>query len=347
MEGSIYHLDGLPRAIAAHVGARDEGLRPLRAGLRDKPLVGVIRNPRSHRNKGHSPELEGQHNIVTASPPTRNELVRVLAGFAERGIDYLAVDGGDGTVRDVLTCGAAIFGDRWPCLIVLPKGKTNALAVDLGLPGQWTLPQALAAARAGRVVERRPLVVGQADGQGVSVMGFVFGAGIFTTATQAGQTAHRYGAFNSFAVGVTAVAGVLQALFGFGNGPWRASTGMRLFAGKEAREIPHSGHGRRDRRYAMVFSTLERFPAGLNPFGRARSGLRYAVLDAPLRRVVALAPGLLAGWDRPGFEQLGVHRGKLDEALVELEDSFILDGEAFPAGRYTVRMGPKIQFLAP
>ncbi|MDD3800500.1 MAG: diacylglycerol kinase family protein, partial [Novosphingobium sp.] len=336
MEGSIYQFEGLPRAMDADAGVRDSIARArlVRPGLRDKPLVGVIRNPRSHRNKGHMPELEGQHNVVTASPPTRGELVRVLAGFAERGIDLLAVDGGDGTVRDVLTCGAAIFGDRWPQMIVLPKGKTNALAVDLGLPADWTLPEALAATRNGRIVERQPVAIGQADGQGAQVYGFVFGAGIFTTATQAGQTAHRYGAFNSVAVGVTAAAGVLQALFGVGASPWRKTTGMRIFTGGSGREVPHSGYGDAERRYAMAFSTLQRFPAGLNPFGRFRPGLRFVVLDAPLRRVVALVPGLLTGWDRPGFARLGVHRGATDEALVELDDSFILDGEAFPGGRY-------------
>ncbi|OCC23922.1 hypothetical protein MB02_08875 [Croceicoccus estronivorus] len=349
MEGSIYQFEGLPRAVDANVGMRDTDARArrMRPGLRETPLVGVIRNPRSHRNRGHMPELEGRQNILTASPPTRSELVRVLTGFADRGIDLLAVDGGDGTVRDVLTCGAPIFGDRWPRLIVLPKGKTNALAVDLGLPKDWTLPDALAAARDGHIVHRRPVMVGQADGQGAQVLGFVFGAGIFTIATQAGQTAHRFGAFNSLAVGVTAVASVLQALFGIGASPWRTTTGMRIFTGADDQEVTHSGHGAPDRRYAMAFSTLERFPAGLNPFGHIRSGLRYVVLDAPLRRVVALVPGLLTGWDRPAFARLGVHRDAVSEALVELDDSFILDGEAFPAGRYRIGMGPKIQFIAP
>ncbi|AZI36132.1 hypothetical protein NT2_04_01950 [Caenibius tardaugens NBRC 16725] len=347
MEGSIYQFGGLPRSLAVRAGAQGASSGPRGGSVPAAPLVGVIRNPRSHRNKGHMPELDGQPNIITASPPTRTELVRVLAGFAERGIDLLVVDGGDGTVRDVLTCGATIFGDRWPHLIVLPKGKTNALAVDLELPNHWSLSEALAAAAKGHVIERRPILVEQADGQGVPVLGYVFGAGIFTIATQDGQTAHRLGAFNSFAVGLTAAAGVAQALFGLGASPWRNVTRMRIFGGEERVEIAHSGHGRRDSRYAMAFSTLQRFPAGLNPFGRPRPGIRYVLLDAPLRRVVALVPGLITGWDRPGFAKLGVHRGSVEEALVEVDDSFILDGEAFPAGRYHLRMGPKIQFIVP
>ncbi len=348
MDGWIYQFDGGSRAMDASSGMPVEAGSLRRGGtLRDKPLVGVIRNPRSHRNKGRQPELDGQPNILTASPPTRSELVRVLAGFAERGIDFLAVDGGDGTVRDVLTCGATSFGDHWPGLMVLPKGKTNALAVDLGLPNHWSLTEALDAAVNGHIVERPPILVERVDGEGAQALGYIFGAGIFTTATQAGQTAHKLGAFNSFAVGLTAVAGVFQALVGVGGSPWRTSTGMRIYDAADGREIGHSGHGQHDQRYAMAFSTLKRFPAGLNPFGKPRPGMRYVLFDAPLRRVLALVPGLLTGWDRPSFERLGVHRGSMDEALVDLDGSFILDGEAFPAGRYRLRLGPRIQFVVP
>ncbi len=350
MDGTIYEFEQLPRvaAAAAKVETSAQSARP--QGLAE-PLVGVIRNPRSHRNKGLVPELDGQPNVLTATPRTRIDLAGVLADFAGKGIDLLVVDGGDGTVRDVLTCGAPIFGANWPPLVVLPKGKTNALAVDLGLPGEWSLPEALKALRQGRIVERRPIVVDQPGSDGGKVMGFILGAGIFTTATQAGQTAHRFGAFNSFAVGVTAAFGVLQALFGFGRSAWRSQTAMRIFTGKQGDEVPHSGHGGKATRYAILVSTLSRFPLGMRPFGRqpqrADGAINFAMVDAPRRRVVLMVPFMLAGWDRPGFARLGVHRGAAEEAVLELDDKFILDGEAFPAGRYRLRMGPKLRFIAP
>ena len=62
----------------------------------------------------------------------------VLDRFAQKGVDYLAISGGDGTVRDVLTGGAEIFGDDWPPLIVLPKGKPavliNSQTLGTGVP---------------------------------------------------------------------------------------------------------------------------------------------------------------------------------------------------------------------
>lgn len=342
MDSTLYEFEQLPGAVPPPT---DGNVADAPVEGRTEPLIGVIRNPRSHRNKGRIPEMSDSPSVLTQAPHTRQELSTILADFKARKIDMLAVDGGDGTVRDVLTCGAAVFGDNWPPLIVLPKGKTNALAVDLALPNEWSLPDALDLARQNRFVQRRPILVDQPDGAAGQVMGFILGAGLFTVATQAGQTAHRYGAFNSFAVALTAIFGIIQALFGIGNSPWRKLTSMRLFA--DGKEVAHSVHGEPHRRYAVIWSTLETFPLGMKLFGKVRGTLKYGALDMPLRRVVLLLPFLFAGWDKPLFARLGIHRGAADEAHIELEDRFILDGEAFPAGRYRLRAGPLLHFVAP
>ena len=54
------------------------------------------------------------------------------------------------------TCGQAVFGDDWPAIAVLPKGKTNALTVDLGVPDDWTLQDAIDALDGGGRTRRRP-----------------------------------------------------------------------------------------------------------------------------------------------------------------------------------------------
>src|SRR5688500_12613265 len=134
MHGSVHLFDHLPqiaRPKALPAGAV--------APVRQVPLVGVIRNLRSHRKDGDLPEWTGRATLLVESPRKRTELTSVLSRFAERRVDYIVIAGGDGTVRDVLTCGAGIFGERWPPLVVLPNGKTNALAVDLGLPPKWSL----------------------------------------------------------------------------------------------------------------------------------------------------------------------------------------------------------------
>jgi diacylglycerol kinase family enzyme len=311
----------------------------------------VIRNRRSHRNRGAKPESPGHPDVLTVSPRDREELGEALAQFAEERIELLVVDGGDGTMREVLTRGAPVFGERWPKLVVLPKGKTNALALDLGMPSKWTLAEALRAAPHARVVKRRPILIDQPEGAGRQVMGFILGAGVFNEVIAAAQVAHRFGAFQGFAVAVTALFGVLQALFGIGKSPWRKVTGMRIRTGAEGRDVPHSRHGSAERRFASGISSLRRFPLGMRPFADTgadrEGGIRYLVVDAPLRRVIALVPAVLMGLDRPFLPRLGVHRGAADELTLELEGSFILDGEGFPPGRYRLRPGPELHFLVP
>jgi hypothetical protein len=345
MHGSIYEFEQLtPGSDTPARGGLASGAR--RVPARGAPLVGIVRNPRSHRNKGRQPELADCANILTETPRTRAALRDTLTGFADRGVDCLAVDGGDGTVRDVLTCGADVFGEHWPALVVLPKGTTNALAVDLGLPNVWSLREALEAIRAGRTVTRRPLTVSLPGDDDAQVQGFILGAGVFTLATQAGQQAHRWGAFNSFAVGLTVLWGLIQTLFGGSGNIWRRGTRMRLTCDR-GQEVPHSRHGKPDERFVIFASTLERFPLGMRPFGRVRAGLKLAVIDAPVRWMLALIPLMLAGLDKPFMARNGFRRVAAEALELELGDRFILDGEYFPAGTYRLRQGPELRFVVP
>ena len=59
------------------------------------PRIGVVRNPKSHRNKGFQPEVASAPDILTAIPQTREELTRNLADFAAQGVELLVIDGFD------------------------------------------------------------------------------------------------------------------------------------------------------------------------------------------------------------------------------------------------------------
>ena len=349
MHGTIYEFETLPGFGKLGRNGSSRWVPRATRG-RAVPLVGIVRNPRSHRNKGNRAEMADCSNILTETPRTREELYHTLAEFARRGIDYLVVDGGDGTVRDVLTCGANVFGDRWPTLMVLPKGKTNALAVDLGLPGHWSLTEAMAAAKKGRTVTRRPLRIVPADSDRADgcIQGFILGTGAFTLGTEAGQEAHRRGAFNSFAVGLTILWTVMQALFGRNGNPWRACTPTRLIDRLTGRELPRSGPGAADERFMTVATTFEKFPLGARPFGRhVAPGLKLLVLDWPVRWVVMLIPAMLFGLYGRFLARNGVQRFSASEVEIDIGGSIILDGEAFPAGRYILDEGPQLTFVVP
>jgi hypothetical protein len=341
MHGTVHLFDRLPQVTrpTAPLGGAV-------APVRQVPLVGVIRNLRSHRQAAALPDWSGRANLLIETPDKRSELQDVLARFAERRVDYLVVAGGDGTVRDVLTCGEGYFGETWPPLIIVPSGKTNALAVDLGLPAKWTLEEALEALAAGRVELRRPLVVAQRDNADARVQGFVFGAGAYASAIQLGQRAHDKGAFNNLAVAVTAVWAFLQTLFGNARNVWRRGTAMRLFDG-EGRELPHSGFGRGEERHLVFASTLGRFPAGMRPFGNDGNGLRAAVIDSTHRGLLLRLPLIFRGVVSERMRRFGYHVVRAEGLQIDIAERFILDGEAFPGGRYQLSLGPKLRFVVP
>ncbi len=313
------------------------------------PLVGYIRNPKSHRNKGNSSLFGNDPRVITVEPQTRLELEEALADFAKQGIGILAISGGDGTIRDVLTRGAPLFGDNWPEIIILPQGKTNALALDLGISRQWRMREALEAAGRGRVVIRHPLQLTDLSGDQRSRLGFFLGVGAFNVAIDTGQVAHRFGAFQGFAVAMTAAFGILQVLMGFGKGPWRSLSRMQIVDSDSGEPIAHSGVCPEDLRYIGGITTLRTFPPGIQPFSKMDfSGpIRYFMLDAPLRRAAVFAPIAGLGWQHPVLEKSGIHRGSSHSYTIEVEDPLILDGERYPAGSYRITAGPELRFITP
>lgn len=344
MATPIYEFAQIPRVDPA-TKARGRAGRVRDSG--QAPTVGVIYNPRSHRNQGVDFDCQVCPHVHIAQPHERGQLPLALADFAEKGIDLLVINGGDGTVRDVLTTGQAVFGDDWPAIAVLPKGKTNALTVDLGVPDDWTLQDAIDALDHGSRVHRRPMAVAAASEPGKQVAGFILGAGAFTLATQAGQSAHKLGAFDSMVVAVTGIWALLQSLFAGRGNAWRKGARMRIGLGAADAPMAHSGHGDPEMRQLLFASTLERMPAGIKPFGALKSGLKLVAVDQISRRTTALVPLVLTGKLRGGLRERGIHQVAATQFSLSIDDQFILDGEAFPAGDYRIEQGPELAFVAP
>jgi diacylglycerol kinase (ATP) len=311
------------------------------------PRIGVIRNPKSHYNRKSAAEQIDLPGVLRLAPRGRPEIAAALTQFAEQRIELLVIDGGDGTIRDILTEGLAVFGENWPRLLVLPSGKTNALALDLGMPKKLKLAEALEALPQARIVKRRPLLIERTGKDGKTLMGFLFGAGVFNAVIDAGQVAHRFGAFQSTAVAVTGIAGIVQALVGVGRSAWRRTVPMHVALGENAQPLGQSDHATPGERYLLGVSTLQNFPLGMRPFGKVEGELRFLAWDSPLRRLIAFAPAVLMGWDAPFMRGLGLFRGAADDIRLSFEGSFILDGESFPPGELRISAGHEVQFLVP
>lgn len=187
--------------------------------------AGLIWNQHSHRNRGagRAPLPADVLDIVPEEPSHLAAGLRRLAG---EGVELVVIDGGDGTVREVLTRLPEAFGGRWPRLAVLPNGKTNALALDIETPIGTTLEEILAAAEARKPMKRRQcLEVVRAGETAPERRGFLFGAGAFVRATKLAQKNHGRGFFDDAAVGMTMAGALARTILGGAGDRWRRGDG--------------------------------------------------------------------------------------------------------------------------
>lgn len=319
-----------------HVAYRDSRSSPAPRGSDPGLKAGIICNAKARHNISRDVQfLKGPR---AAMPRDHAEMQAVLANFAARDVDVLVIDGGDGTVRDVISAAPRHFGDRMPRLAVVPSGKTNALAGDLGIPRDWSVQAALNAVRSGRIEQRAPIEILLGGASEPQLRGFIFGSGAFVRATALAQKTHRAGAFNSFAVGLSIAGGIAQTVFGPRDNVWRRGELLRLESEHEIVEGPH---------YLTLATTLRRLPTGIRPFGRIRDGLKVLRVDAPPKRILLNLPGLLGGSEAARLERDGYHRIDTRRLRVAAQTGFILDGERFCDQELDLRLGTPLRFVVP
>lgn len=301
--------------------------------------VGLIWNRYSHRNRGAGQPRTLPEDVLDIVPEEPSHLMAGLRRFAATGVELVVIDGGDGTVREVLTRLPEAFGGRIPRLAVLPNGKTNALALDIETPLGTTLEQILAAREAGRPTKRRQcLEIVRAGETTPERRGFLLGVGAFVRATKLAQKNHGRGFFDDAAVGVTMAGALGRTLLGGAGDRWRRGEPLSLSIGATAEE----------RRWFLVMaSTLKRFPLGLKPYGEPREGLKVLSVEAPPKRLLRAAPVIIRGRDAPWLEASGYVRHDVDSFRMGFDGDFVLDGEPYKGGDLTVRQGPALEFVIP
>ncbi|SOB87020.1 Diacylglycerol kinase catalytic domain-containing protein [Sphingomonas guangdongensis] len=336
--------DGAATArIGADPAAQDGRLAPVSSAsfhfLPDRARVGIISNPRSRRNQAASLPRRVGPGISGAAPTNADELRETLRHFADQRIELLVIDGGDGTVRDVLSAAAPFFGDELPAIALSPSGKTNALALDLGVPLGWGIDDAIAAWGRGNIGHRAPIEIERPGGS--RLFGFIFGAGAFVRATALAQRTHRWGAIDGLAVGLSLAGALGQTFFGGRDNPWRKGDHVTIVNTRSGVTVARDF-------YILFGSTLQRLPLGLRVLGRPGPGLNVLAVDAPPRNLPLSALGILAGREGGRLAQDGVHHGHdIPPTELTLDHGFILDGEHFAGGTVTVRAGRAIRFVMP
>lgn len=299
--------------------------------------VGLIWNQHSHRNRGAGRAPLPQ-DVIDIVPEEPSHLMAGLRRLAGEGVELVVIDGGDGTVREVLTRLPEAFDGRLPRLAVLPNGKTNALALDIETPLGTTLEDILASAEAGKPTKRRQcLEVMRAGQTQPERRGFLFGFGAFVRATKLAQKHHGRGLFDDAAVGVTLAGALVRTVLGGAGDRWRRGQPARFsIAGDAARPW-----------FLVMASTLKRFPMGFKPYGEPREGLKVLSVEAPPRRLLRALPVIMRGDDAPWLIPNGYRRADVEAFEIAFEGDFVLDGEPYPGGDLTIRRGPELEFVVP
>ena len=101
--------------------------------------AGIILNPKSHHNQRSKTgvRMPFATGALVAVPDSLAELGDTLRQFEREKIDLLVIDGGDGTIRDVLTAARGLWPDGLPHVALVPSGKTNARGGS-GCVGPWS-----------------------------------------------------------------------------------------------------------------------------------------------------------------------------------------------------------------
>jgi diacylglycerol kinase family enzyme len=250
----------------------------------------------------------------------------------------LVVNGGDGTVQTVLTeiHHGGHFGDRPPPVAVLPNGKTNLIALDLGAAGDplGALARVMDLAREGKledhIVARELISLSDSDGLGAGsrpVLGmFLGGAGLADSILFCRNKVYPLGWPNGFSHVLTAFAVILSLVFGI-----RAA-----FLPPRPSHVKVSllRQGQLQGRFSiLIVTTLERLLIGTRTgVHRPMDGvLKLMLVDhRPFSLVRAIAAGLFGRLGRGRMDGVHVERG--DEIRIEGQrPSVILDGEIFHA----------------
>ena len=300
--------------------------------------VALLSNPRSTGNKSLLPRVRSfcaeHRDIFHYEVEHFDQIGEALKTIARVKPSVLVINGGDGTVQAALTelYHGGHFGDNPPPVAVLPNGKTNLIALDLGAEGDpiVALERVLELARTDMVphiVSRELISLTNGTLANKPVLGmFLGGAGLADTILFCRHKVYPLGLPNGFSHVLTAVAVLLSILFGV-----RAAF---LPPRPSAVKVSVLKQGQLQGKFAVLMvTTLERLL--LNSLVPAKG----ASVGALQLMIVERSPGAMirALWaavmGRLGHRRMaGVHIERGDEIHIEGDhSSVILDGELFEA----------------
>jgi hypothetical protein len=318
-----------------------------------RPTIGLISNPHSRRNRSQLAAVQGivanHPNIHHHITQSTDEIPRILQGFAQRGVDVLAVNGGDGTTAQVLSelLEQRPFA-RLPSVILLPGGTTNMNVGDVGLRGKLigaVRRMANWAEQGSDDVERltRPILRAEGSVDGRIACGMFFGTGTIIGGIEyCHNTVHSMGIIDELGPGVVTIRTI-----------WGIARKEPYFSDPTPIRIEFDSATDTQTRQVvlLLISSLERLFLGLRPYwGIENAPLHCTWVQRPTRKVFRAFPSVLRGRpNRHAGQENGYFSHNAREIRLWIDGAFTLDGEIYHAstehGPVTVSNGGDIEFI--
>jgi hypothetical protein len=318
------------------------------AGNSAMTAIGVISNPYSHRNLRDLAavrEAVAQDSTVAhVELEHMSALPTALADFARRGIEQVVVNGGDGTVQGVMT---ALLNShdfaRTPDLALLPAGRTNLIAHDLGLKGRPVDGLTRLITGAPLTAMDHPVLTLHPGGGAAALHGMFFGTAAFYRGTMLARAKyHPRGATGRAVVGLSLASSLLRALI-------RRGGEDGIYRGDDMTLAIDDGAGRGGSFLLVMATTLDRLLLGVRPFwGHGPGALRLTTIDFPPARLARALVPMLRGRPRPWMEAAGYRSRCANRVTIRGDCPMILDGQIVhpdPAEAAVLEADRRLRFL--
>jgi hypothetical protein len=305
--------------------------------MMNRPRIALLSNPKSTGNLAQLPRIRAycadHPDIFHYEVEHAHQVGDALRTIARIRPKVLVINGGDGTVQAALTelYNGGHFGAAPPPVAVLPSGKTNLIALDLGAHGDpiAALERLIEIAQGDItpfVVARELIALRNGENGDRPVIGmFLGGAGLADTMLYCRNKIYPLGLPNSFAHVITAIALLAKMVLRVKSNflppdPQPLNVSLR-----------EEGDMISGRFSLLAVTTLEKLLLSGELGGRREGVLKLlAIEQQPMSLIRGFAASLLGKLGRSKVR--GVHFEEANEITIEGDSSdVILDGETFRA----------------
>jgi hypothetical protein len=301
-----------------------------------RPRIALLSNPKSTGNLAQLPRMRAfcaEHpDIFHYEVEKADQVGEALRTIARVRPKMLVINGGDGTVQAALTeiYNGGHFGKEPPPVAVLPSGKTNLIALDLGAPGDpiKALERLLEIAQADlspHIVARELIALRCGTGEQNPVIGmFLGGAGLADTILYCREKIYPLGLPNGISHALTAVAVLARLLLRLRSSFLPPQPTKLAVSWRNSQSLT-------GRFSVLAVTTLDKVLLSGELRGLKRGALRLVAIEERPASLLRAFFATLAG--KLGHSEVrGVHFEESDEISIEGESSkVILDGETFRA----------------